>query len=153
MTPPKPEKKQPNGTSRWRKETVAPKHFIVLPKALIKGTGKLKLKPHHVWLILALQLEQYGKHPARHYWAELAGWANVTTSTIRRWAKELRALGMVKIKHRHGPRDGEDRQPGYRNDRNEFHMKGAEDAVLAVHEQLIKEKEDRRQQRRGSGES
>src|SRR5690349_14558976 len=99
MTPAETKKKS-DGTSRWHKETVAPSQFITLPKALIKGTGKLKLKPHHVWLILALQLEQYGKHPSRHYWAELAGWADVTTSTVRRWAAELKKLGMVKINHR-----------------------------------------------------
>jgi hypothetical protein len=106
MTPAKPDTDKPAGTARWHEETVAKGHFIQLPKALIKGTGKLKLKPHHVWLILALQLEQYGKHPSRHYWAELAGWAKVNVSTVRRWATELKDLGLVKINHRHGPREG-----------------------------------------------
>src|SRR5688572_28016488 len=51
-----------SGTQRWHPETMAPGEWIKLPKALIKGTGRLKLKPHHVWLLLALQLEQYRKH-------------------------------------------------------------------------------------------
>jgi DNA-binding transcriptional ArsR family regulator len=152
MTPATPDKKQPDGTARWHKETVSPNHFITLPKALIKGTGKLKLKPHHVWLILALQLEQYRKHPSRHYWAELADWADVDISTVRRWATELKALGLVRIEQRHGPRQGVERTVGYRNDRNEFYMSTAADAVLRVHRELIAEKEARSQSRRGDAE-
>lgn len=143
--------KKAGGTDRWHPDTVADGHFILLPKALIKGTGRLKLKPHHVWLILALQLEQFRDHPSRHYWAELASWAKVTNSTMRRWASELKKMGLLNVKHRHGPRDGEQRTPGFRNDRNEFYMNHAADAVLRVHKEIEEEKAARKR-KRGEGE-
>lgn len=124
------------GTERWPAEVIRPGDWIMLPKALIKGTRRLKLRPHHVWLLLALQLDRYRDRPPRYYWAQLADWAGFGAGTVARWARELKQKGLLAYKQPLVFAADEQRWPGQRNDRNEFYLEAFEQRLVVVHEEL-----------------
>lgn len=133
-------KPQAKGPERWHPGTLTSGHWIKLPKALIKGTGRLKLKPHHVWLLIALELDKFSNRPPRYFWAQLADWAGCDKKTIARWARELRERGFLTYRQRWGKDQGQVQRLGYHNDRNEFTLDKGEKKILEVHAELEAEK-------------
>ena len=88
------------------------------------------LKPQHLWLLLALQSERYeSRRQPRYYWAELAGWAGVSVSTVRRWAYELKDLGLLKIIPCREQSASERKRVGVKNDRNRFDLSPLDEAM------------------------
>lgn len=146
---PKPKRKakaKGKGTERWPAVCEEPGKFITLPKVFIKRTGELGLRPNHVWLLLALQLERFRDRPPRHYWEELARWCGRDKNTVRRWAYELQEMGLLGIEQVKELEPGQERRPGHRNERNRFHLDRFEDRL--EREQLAW---DKKYPRKGGG--
>lgn len=131
MKPPEPSPNSqsslsPSATVRWGDLCEAKGQWIKVPKVVLERLGDFRgnngeqVKPHHLWLLLALQSTKYKDHLPRHYWDDLAFKAGVTKDTVRRWGYELRKMGLLVIKQRRTLGDGQPRKTGYRNERNEF---------------------------------
>jgi len=63
-------------------------------------------------LIIALACRKFGEEPIRATWQDIASGLGVSTNTLRRWARELRGLGLLRVIS-HFRDNG-------KNDRNEF---------------------------------
>lgn len=143
--------KEPNPSRRWNEELIHQGDWIQLPKVLIERSGSLGLKPQHVWLVLFLQCSRFKNRHPRFYWAEIAKAAGKTVSTVRKWAYELRDMGLLTF----GPgfeKDRNKKRPpapklGYRNDRNVFYLRKLEDRLV---DELAK-REGEKQARRSGG--
>ena len=140
--------KKDAGTERWPKECLGKGDWLQVPKSVIQRLGEFDMKPHHLWLLLALQADRFRDRPPRYYWAALAEWAGVKPNTVRRWGYELRDKGLLTIKQNRKPNPGETRRTGHRNERNEFHLRPFELRTKAVHKRW---KKDREQRRNGAG--
>lgn len=108
------------GTVRWPEEAVAPNEFIQLPKVLLKRFARFGMQPQHLLLLLMLQTDAFENRHPRHYWEELAEWCGRKRNTVRKWGYELRELKLLGIRTRRSLNDGDERRPGFRNERNEF---------------------------------
>ena len=139
-----------SGTQRWPEDCLRKGEWLQVPKSVIQRLGEFDMKPHHLWLLLALQADRFRDRPPRYYWAALADWAGVTPNTVRRWGYELRKKGLLTIKQNRKPNPGEKRRTGHRNERNEFHLEPFEKKTKAIHKQWKKERDQRRSGRGGS---
>ena len=98
--------------------------FIKVPRTFVwlgrfANLRKLGVQPRHQLLILALAARKYEKKPIRVYWESLAHDLGQKKDTVRKWAYELRDMGLLRITQHRG-RDPETGRVGYRNDRNSF---------------------------------
>jgi hypothetical protein len=91
------------------------------------------MKPHHLWLLLALQTDRYRDRVPRYYWAELAAWAGVSANTVRRWGYDLESMGLLRIKQNRKLDPAQTRRVGHRNERNEFYLDNFETESLQQH--------------------
>jgi len=132
------------GTQRWPKACLGKGEWLQVPKSVIQRLGEFDMKPHHLWLLLALQADRFRDRNPRYYWAALADWAGVTPNTVRRWGYELRDKGLLTIKQNRKPNPGEKRRTGYRNERNEFHLEPFETKAEEVHKRWKKKRKQRR---------
>jgi len=93
------------------------KRFLKLPK-MFAYLGRYdqrvgtEIQPRHLVLIIALAIRKFGDQPIRAYWEEIASGLGVRSDTLRRWAYELRDLGLLGIKASKSAQG--------RNRRNEF---------------------------------
>ena len=55
------------------------------------------IQPRHLMLINALACRKFGDEPIRAYWQDIASGLGVRPDTLRRWAYELRDLGLLEI--------------------------------------------------------
>ncbi|MEE9294075.1 MAG: hypothetical protein V3W34_03800 [Phycisphaerae bacterium] len=55
------------------------------------------VQPRHLMLIIALACRKFGEEPIRAHWQDIASGLGVRTDTLRRWAYELRELGLLEI--------------------------------------------------------
>lgn len=147
--------KKDKGTQRWPAACVKDGDWFQLPKSVVQNMvgfdtpGAFKFKPHHLWLILALQADRYRDRIPRYYWEELAEWAGVDKNTVRRWGYELRDAGLLEIKqNRKVVSEGNTRRVGYRNERNEFILGPFEVMTAQIHKTW---KDARRKRGDGSG--
>lgn len=134
--------KKSSGTERWPSACMKPGQWFKVPKSLFQRTSEFheNFKPHHLWLILALQADRYKDRPPRHYWEQLAGWAGVSSNTVRRWGYELKKMGLLTIEQNRKLNPGEKARAGHRNERNEFHLLPFELKTLTVHQQWESER-------------
>lgn len=135
------------GTQRWPKNAVQEGQWIQLPKVVLKRMGEMGLEPRHLWLLLVLQSERYRNRPPRFYWEELAGFCGKNRNSVRKWAYELKAMGMLEIRQMRKLNPGEERRPGHRNERNEFLLGKFEARIQEEQEKL---NQTRRRKRKGS---
>ena len=93
------------------------RRFLKLPKTFAflgryerrVGTD---IQPRHLMLVIALACRKFGDEPIRASWQDIASGLGVRVDTLRRWAYELKDLGLLRIVSRSGA-DG-------KNEPNEF---------------------------------
>jgi hypothetical protein len=145
-----PEKKIPS-TKRWPAPCEAKGQFILLPKVVVKNFHEifadLKLGPQHLLLLLVLQADRYSDRLPRYYWQELADMCGRERDTVRKWARELKQKGLLRIRPCKQTTSGSKRKVGYRNERNEFVL----DPFLAKVETVQKKVDAERAKRRAGG--
>lgn len=102
--------------------------FLQVPKVVFSlaryhsaKPGEL-IQPRHLLLLLCLAARKYKDKPIRAYWAELSQDLGVKPGTVRKWASELKAMGLLGITQHRG-RDPEKNLPGIRNERNSFDIR------------------------------
>ena len=105
-----------------------------------------RLQPRHIVLLLCLIARKFRNKPLRAYWEELAEDLGKPKATVRKWAYELKALNMIRIRQYRG-RDPERNRPGLRNERNGFDFGPF---VLEI-EKAWRVRSRDRQQRKGRG--
>lgn len=142
------------GTERWPKECVAKGNFFLVPSVLFRdlksfSTKNRNFRPHHLWLLLALQAERFRDRPPRYYWEAIASWCGFDRNTVRRWGYELKDMGLLEIEECKKLEPGHVRRPGYRNERNRFKLEPFEKKVLEVH--TAWDKQRRKRHRTGDG--
>jgi hypothetical protein len=76
--------------------------FLKLPKTFAflgryDNRVGAEIQPRHLLLIIALACRKFGDQPIRAYWRDIATGLGVRTDTLRRWAYELRDLGLLNI--------------------------------------------------------
>lgn len=96
--PPEKTKKRESGTERWPKECVSSGSFFIVPWVFFRdlvsfGTKQRHFRPHHLWLLLALQADRFRDNPPRYYWVAIAGWCGRDRNTVRRWGVRPRSYG------------------------------------------------------------
>lgn len=133
------------GTERWPKECVDKGNFFLVPRVLFRdlksfGTKTRHFRPHHLWLLLALQADRFRDNPPRLYWEAIAGWCGRDRNTVRRWGYELKNMGLLGIEECKKLDPDQERRPGRRNERNRFHLEPFEAKTLAVHREWIKKR-------------
>src|SRR4051794_8439545 len=74
--------------------------FLKVPRAMIYvrrygGDLGVKLQPRHIHFMLALAARKYQKKMIRGYWLHLARDLGVSRHTVRKWAYEIRDLGLL----------------------------------------------------------
>ena len=116
---------QSEGTNVWG-SFLEKGHFLKVPKVWFLlgrhgGEKGQRIKPRHVLLLPALASKKYKTAPIRVYWEALAIDLASKPDTVRKWAYELRKMGLLKITQHRG-RDPKDGRPGVRNDRNSFDL-------------------------------
>jgi len=90
--------------------------FLKLPKTFAflgryEARAGNEIQPRHLVLIIALACRKFGDQPIQAYWQDIATGLGVRTDTVRRWAYELRDLGLLEItprsssKGRNGPNE------------------------------------------------
>lgn len=131
------------GTERWPKECVDKGNFFLVPRVLFRdlksfGTKSSHFRPHHLWLLLALQTDRFRDNPPRYYWETIARWCGRDRNTVRRWGYELKAMGLLRIQECKKLEADQERHPGRRNERNRFFLEPFEEKVLAVHREWLK---------------
>lgn len=146
---PSPEPPKKPGTQRWPAACVVKGDFFQMPKSIVQRMGDFstptfQFKPHHLWLVMALQTDRFRDRVPRYYWAELASWAGVKEGTVRRWAYQLRDAGLLRIKQNRSVNPGTAPRPGVRNERNEFFLDPFEKATATVHEEWKEKKASRK---------
>jgi hypothetical protein len=107
----------------WGKELESD-DFIMVPRTMLYlgrfvDIRKRGIQPRHHLLILALAARKFGKKPIRAYWESIAQDLGQKKDTVRKWAYELRDMGLLRITQHRG-RDPETNRVGYRNDQNSF---------------------------------
>jgi len=55
------------------------------------------IQPRHLLLNIALACRKFGNEPIRATWQNIASGLGVRTKALRRWAYELRDLGLLEI--------------------------------------------------------
>ncbi len=137
----------PKEDHRWPEGCTDPGEFFLLPKVLVQRLGDFKdadgnrLKPEHLWLILALQSDRMPDRVPRYYWAQLAAWAGVSKDTVRRWAYALQEMGFLRIEQIRRLDSHQQPRPGLRNERNRFHLQLFE-KVCAERQKLFRQEKD-----------
>src|SRR5688572_21326067 len=76
--------------------------YLITPKALIYLQDfdhplVEKIKARHIHLILVLGGKKFQTKKLRRYWSRLAHDLGVSTDTARKWAYELKKMGLLKI--------------------------------------------------------
>ena len=145
------------GTERWPKACVTKGNFFLVPRVLFRdlksfGTKQRHFRPHHLWLLLALQADRFRDRPPRYYWDAIAGWCGRDRNTVRRWGYELKEMGLLTIEECRKLDPDQTRGPGRRNERNRFFLEPFEKKVLEVHKQWEKKRSRNRRSGIGSGE-
>ena len=137
---------------RWPVRCLGPNEYILLPKVLVKRLGALQIQPHHMWLILLLQVDRYEDRDPRWYWEELARFVGRDKNTVRRWAYELRDMGLLQIKQNRtkDPRHAD--KVNFRNERNTFILTPFDRRIEAEQKSWDKERENRRSPARQEAE-
>lgn len=153
MAPAKKKKaqKKRSKSERWPDELVRPNTWVELPKFLMKNTARLGLEPHHVWLVLFLQCERFRDRSPRYYWVEIARAAGRTTSTVRKWAYELRDRDLLSFGpgFEHDKKKKRARTEGApRNDRNVFYLRRFEEFLVDQQEEFREQDAELKAQRR-----
>lgn len=126
------------GTVRWPQNAVAEGEWIQLPNVLLKRMGQMELEPRHLWLLLVLQTARYKNRPPRFYWEELAAFCGKDKNTVRTWARQLKDMGLLKIRPSRELNPGEVPRPGHRNERNVFDLAPFEKRVEEEQEEWVK---------------
>jgi hypothetical protein len=116
-------------TSLWGQADAG--DFIKTPRALIhihryiRGREQYQhlkgLKPHHILLLLSLAARKFRKKRIRAYWKYLGEDLGASRDSARRWGRELKRMGLIKIRPYRRKVD-QDTTPGFRNDRNAFDL-------------------------------
>lgn len=87
--------------------TLEQRRFLKLPKTFA-FLGRydprvgFDIQPRHLLLIIALACRKFGDIPIRATWQDIASGLGVRRDTLRRWAYELRDLGLLRIQSRTG---------------------------------------------------
>jgi hypothetical protein len=151
--------KQPRtpGTERWPKPCVTKGNFFLVPRVLYRdlksfGTKHRHFRPHHLWLLLALQTDRFRDNPPRYYWETIAQWCGRDRNTVRRWGYQLKGMGLLAIEECRKLDPDQTRGPGRRNERNKFFLEPFEDKVLEVHRRWEKKRRRTAPSGTGSGE-
>jgi|GEM_PF-3111371 len=123
--------------------------FVKVPRCLLRpGASSVladkKLQPRHLLLLLSLAERKFQNKRPRAYWEEIASDLQIKKDTVRKWAYELRDMGLIKIKNHHG-RDPDKDRVGYRNERNSFDLSPFVDLVEQAYRERKNAKETRRQ--------
>lgn len=145
------------GTERWPKPCVSKGNFFLVPRVLFRDLNGLSTKnrhfrPHHLWLLLALQADRFRDRPPRYYWDTIAGWCGRDRNTVRRWGYELKAMGLLTIVECKKLDADQTKKPGRRNERNKFFLEPFEKRVLEVHERWVKSRRPRAESEAGSSD-
>lgn len=153
--------KKPSSTDhRWPPVCLENGEWFRVPKVLFRELAafsapkvKPRFRPHHLWLLLALQADRYRDRPPRYFWANIAGWSGYDKNTVRRWGYELQRMGLLLIVPCKELNPDQERHPGTRNERNKFLLEPLEKRVEAVHLAWTKRRKKRaRKTGAGSGE-
>ena len=76
--------------------------FLKLPKTFAflgrhdRRVGN-EIQPRHLLLVISLACRKFQDKPIQCYWFDLASGLGVRPDTVRRWAYELRDLGLIHI--------------------------------------------------------
>lgn len=125
------------------------KDYIPVPRSVIYagrylGPSHPLSDPRHRMLILALAARQHGDRPAQVYWESLAKDLGVSHSTVRKWARSLRAAGLLTIQQRKGVQRSPNDRPGYRNAANKFDLTALNNFLL---KEILPKREAERRKR------
>ena len=163
--PPPPKRKlqllkKKSGTERWPASCLEEGEWLQVPKVLFRQLTafdaprvKPRFRPHHLWLLLALQAERYRDRPPRHFWANIAAWSGYDKNTVRRWGYELQRMGLLRIVPCKELNPEQERYPGARNERNKFFLEPFEKRVEAAQLEWTKTRRNRgKNTGAGSGE-
>ncbi len=82
--------------------TLEEKRFLKLPKMfafLGRYDGRIgrEVQPRHLMLIIALACRKFGDEPIRAHWKDIASGLGVRSDTLRKWAYQLRDIGLLGI--------------------------------------------------------
>lgn len=160
LLPPPPRlprtKRQPNGsTNIWGRE-LEHGDFIKLPRIVLKlgrhgSDATRNLQPRHIVLLLSLAARKFQDRPIRAYWQELAEDLGVKINTVRRWAYEMKGMGLLSVIQHRG-RDEERNRPGIRNERNSFSLDPFIQAITPAFGARKRERETRHRRERADDE-
>ena len=103
-----------SSTVIWGKEIEA-EDFIKIPRAFARLARYeprvgMEIQPRHLLLIMALASRRFRDQPLRAKWNDLAADLGAKSNTVRRWAYELRRMGLLKIQTAVQSGDGFDRR-------------------------------------------
>ncbi len=88
------------------------RNFLKLPKMFAylghyDGRVGREIQPRHLLLVIALASRKFRTEPIIASWTGIALGLGVRPDTVRRWAYELRNLGLLEISATTGPRGGD----------------------------------------------
>ena len=153
---PAPDVAKSKGTIVWG-EHIERSHYLKVPKVLCwlaryneqVGGKSGPIYPRHILLLLTLAACKYKNTPTRLYWQELGDHLGISWETARKWAYQLEAIGLLKIKRYKKKTTDSKRRVGFRNERNTFDISPFVAKVDEAHAEWKRRREERAERKDG----